>query len=210
LVAPKTAPPESDPASGLGVSIPPAKTPDWLSFAWLFAIFMRFFERLAKIRRHHLFAFHSCRPLTITLRKTSVPSRENRMAERAALALIAHDQKKDEMVAFARDHAERLANFQLYATGTTGQRIIDAVPGLALKRLKSGPVGGDQQVGALIAEGVVVALFFFIDALSPLPHDVDVKALTRLAVVYDIPMALNRRTAEILIRHRTFIETGRG
>ena len=70
---------------------------------------------------------------------------------------------------------------------------------LAVTRLKSGPVGGDQQVGALIAEGVVAALFFFIDAMTPLPHDVDVKALTRLAVVYDIPMALNRRTAEILI-----------
>src|SRR6266849_3557628 len=111
------------------------------------------------------------------------------MAERAALALIAHDQKKDEMVAFARDHAARLAKFPLYATGTTGPRIMDAVPGLAVTRLKSGPVGGDQQVGALIAEGVVAALFFFIDkkeassaggatgkgGVSPLPHDVDVK-----------------------------------
>ena len=97
------------------------------------------------------------------------------MAERAALALIAHDQKKDEMVAFARDHAKRLANFRLYATGTTGQRIVEAVPSLAVTRLKSGPVGGDQQVGALIAEGAVAGLFFFIDALSPLPHDVDVR-----------------------------------
>jgi len=128
------------------------------------------------------------------------------MAERAALALIAHDQKKDEMVAFARDHAAHLAKFRLYATGTTGQRIMDAVPGLAVTRLKSGPVGGDQQVGALIAEGVVSALFFFIDALSPLPHDVDVKALTRLAVVYDIPMALNRRTAELLIGQRALLQ----
>jgi methylglyoxal synthase len=126
------------------------------------------------------------------------------MAARVGLALIAHDRKKDEMVAFARDHAAGLARFQLYATGTTGQRIIDAVPGLTITRLKSGPVGGDQQVGALIAEDVVRALFFFIDALSPLPHDVDVKALTRLAVVYDIPMALNRRTADMIIRDRAF------
>jgi methylglyoxal synthase len=73
------------------------------------------------------------------------------MAERAALALIAHDEKKDDMVAFAKDHAERLAAFTLYATGTTGQRIIDAVPRRdAIEEL---PVGGDQQVGALIAEG---------------------------------------------------------
>jgi len=132
------------------------------------------------------------------------------MAERAALALIAHDEKKDDMVAFAKDHAERLAAFTLYATGTTGQRIIDAVPALAVTRLKSGPVGGDQQVGALIAEGIVAALFFFIDAMTPLPHDVDVKALTRLAVVYDIPMALNRRTAEILIAQPALLAPRRG
>lgn len=129
------------------------------------------------------------------------------MAERAALALIAHDQMKDEMVGFARDHAARLAAFALYATGTTGQRILEAVPSLAITRLKSGPKGGDQQVGALIAEGVVAALFFFIDAMTPLPHDVDVKALTRLAVVYDIPLALNRRTAEL--DHRTGAAPGK-
>jgi methylglyoxal synthase len=132
------------------------------------------------------------------------------MAERAGLALIAHDLKKDDMVAFARAHAVRLATFALYATGTTGQRIIDAVPQLAVKRLKSGPVGGDQQVGALIAEGTVAALFFFIDALTPQPHDVDVKALTRRAVVYDIPMALNRRTAELLIAQPALLAPQRG
>jgi methylglyoxal synthase len=119
----------------------------------------------------------------------------------SALALVAHDQKKDEMVAFVRDHQDVFSRFALYATGTTGARIAEACPGLTVTRLKSGPVGGDQQIGALIAEGRVSALFFFIDALSPLPHDVDVKALTRLAVVYDIPMALNRRTAEVLIAH---------
>ena len=119
----------------------------------------------------------------------------------SAIALVAHDQKKDEMVRFARDHRATLARFALFATGTTGGRIMEACPDLAVTRLKSGPVGGDQQIGALIAEGRVSALFFFIDALSPLPHDVDVKALTRLAVVYDIPMALNRRTADILIAH---------
>jgi methylglyoxal synthase len=116
-----------------------------------------------------------------------------------AIALVAHDQKKDEMVAFVRKHQRDLSAFALYATGTTGGRISEACPDLAITRLKSGPVGGDQQVGALIAEGRISALFFFIDPLSPMPHDVDVKALTRLAVVYDIPMALNRRTADALI-----------
>jgi methylglyoxal synthase len=121
------------------------------------------------------------------------------MAAEAAIALVAHDKMKDEMVAFARDHADTLGAFALYATGTTGQRIADACPELEVTRLKSGPVGGDQQIGSLIADGRIGALIFFIDPLSPMPHDVDVKALTRLAVHYDIPMALNRRTAEILI-----------
>jgi methylglyoxal synthase len=121
------------------------------------------------------------------------------MRREGAIALVAHDQMKDTMVAFARDHQAALGEFALYATGTTGARIMEACPGLSVTRLKSGPIGGDQQIGALIADGRISALFFFIDALSPLPHDVDVKALTRLAVHYDIAMALNRRTADILI-----------
>jgi methylglyoxal synthase len=121
------------------------------------------------------------------------------MAAKPALALVAHDQMKDAMVAFARAHEHALAGCTLYATGTTGARVMEACPRLSVTRLKSGPIGGDQQIGALIADGRISALIFFIDALSPLPHDVDVKALTRLAVHFDIPMALNRRTAEILI-----------
>lgn len=116
-----------------------------------------------------------------------------------AIALIAHDAKKAEMVGFAETHAERLGGFDLVATGTTGSRILEACPDLSVTRLKSGPLGGDQQIGAMIAEGRLNALIFFVDPLSPMPHDVDVKALTRVALVYDIPMALNRRTAEILI-----------
>ncbi len=118
------------------------------------------------------------------------------------LALIAHDEKKDDMVAFAGRHADYLRSCDLVATGTTGQRILDACPGLSLRRLKSGPLGGDQQIGALIAAGKVDALIFFVDPLTPMPHDVDVKALMRLAIVYDIPMALNRATAEMLLRER--------
>lgn len=115
------------------------------------------------------------------------------------LALIAHDLKKDELVAFAAKHAGFLAGCELVATGTTGARVMEACPRLAVRRLKSGPLGGDQQIGALIAEGAIDAMIFFVDPLTPLPHDVDVKALMRLAIVYDIAMALNPATAEMLV-----------
>ena len=115
------------------------------------------------------------------------------------LALVAHDAKKDAMVEFARRHQDKLAVFELVSTGTTGGRILEACPDLKVTRLKSGPLGGDQQIGAMIAEGRIDGLIFFIDPLTPMPHDVDVKALTRLAVLYDIPLALNARTAELLI-----------
>jgi methylglyoxal synthase len=116
------------------------------------------------------------------------------------LALIAHDEKKADMVAFADRHADFLRRCDIVATGTTGQRIVDACPGIEVRRMKSGPLGGDQLIGALIAEGKIDALIFFVDPLTPLPHDVDVKALMRLAIVYDIPMALNRATAETLLK----------
>jgi methylglyoxal synthase len=121
------------------------------------------------------------------------------LAERLTIALIAHDQKKDEMADFALKHQNVLARYDIVATGTTGGRILDVCPGLAVRRMKSGPLGGDKQIGAMIAEGQVSMLLFFTDPLTPMPHDVDVKALTRLATVYDIPMALNRATAELLI-----------
>jgi methylglyoxal synthase len=121
------------------------------------------------------------------------------VAERLRLALIAHDQKKDDLVSFARSHVDFLAGCDLVATGTTGGRIVEACPALTVTRMKSGPLGGDQQIGALIAEGRIDVLVFFVDPLTPLPHDVDVKALMRLATVYDIPMALNRATAEIVL-----------
>ncbi|WP_310618670.1 methylglyoxal synthase [Flexibacterium corallicola] len=122
------------------------------------------------------------------------------MTKKRALALIAHDAKKEEMVSFAVNHQEKLADYDLFATGTTGNRIQEACPHLSITRMKSGPLGGDQQIGAMIAEGTLDGLFFFVDPLSPMPHDVDVKALMRLALVYDIPMALNRSTAGIVLR----------
>ncbi|PZU83581.1 MAG: methylglyoxal synthase [Shinella sp.] len=115
------------------------------------------------------------------------------------IALIAHDQKKDDMAEFARQHEAELSRRRIVATGTTGGRIKEACPSLDVTRLKSGPLGGDQQIGAMIATGEVDMLIFFVDPLTSMPHDVDVKALMRLATVYDIPMALNRATAEILL-----------
>jgi methylglyoxal synthase len=122
------------------------------------------------------------------------------MPDPLRLALIAHDEKKADLVAFADRHAGFLRGCDIVATGTTGQRIVEACPGIEVRRMKSGPLGGDQQIGALIAEGKIDALIFFVDPLTPLPHDVDVKALMRLAIVYDIPMALNRATAETLLK----------
>ncbi|MDK1492397.1 methylglyoxal synthase [Sinorhizobium sp. 7-81] len=124
------------------------------------------------------------------------------MAGRKCLALIAHDQKKDDLAAFAKANEAVLSKWKIVATGTTGGRVLDACPGLDITRLKSGPLGGDQQIGAMIAIGDVDFLIFFVDPLTAMPHDVDVKALMRLAIVYNIPMALNRATAEELIAFR--------
>lgn len=118
---------------------------------------------------------------------------------RPCIALIAHDLKKDDLVAFAALHNAELSGFDIVATGTTGGLVAEACPELDVRRMKSGPLGGDQQIGALIAEGLVDGLIFFVDPLTAMPHDVDVKALSRLAILYDIPFAQNRATADILI-----------
>jgi methylglyoxal synthase len=117
---------------------------------------------------------------------------------RLAVALVAHDDKKDDIAAWAVRHRATLAGFDLWATGTTGARVADAT-GLPVTRLKSGPHGGDAQLGAMIAEGRLDALFFFTDPLSAMPHDVDVKSLLRLAVLYDIPTAMSPRTADMVL-----------
>ena len=114
------------------------------------------------------------------------------------IALIAHDNLKDDMIEWSKTHYVKLCTFELFATGTTGKRIED-VTGLAITKYKSGPLGGDQQIGAGIAEGRINAVVFFWDPLAPHPHDVDVKALLRIAAVYNIPMACNKATADLII-----------
>lgn len=128
------------------------------------------------------------------------------MAQKMTIALVAHDARKPDLVSWVRDHESDLAPHHLVATGTTGGLIQAACPNLSVRRMNSGPLGGDQQMGAMIAEGRLDMLFFFTDPMTPLPHDVDVKALTRLSVLYDIPMACNRATAEFLIASPLFVK----
>ena len=120
-------------------------------------------------------------------------------AETLRFALVAHDAQKDEIVAWVGQQKALLAGVRIVSTGTTGSRIKDAYPDMHVTCLKSGPLGGDQQIGAMICEGKLDALIFFVDPLSPMPHDVDVKALTRLATVYDLPMACSRSTADLIV-----------
>lgn len=116
----------------------------------------------------------------------------------AKIALVAHDAKKDLIVEWATRHRKALSQHYIYATGTTGGRLqVDA--GLTVERLLSGPLGGDAQLGAMIAEERLDALIFFIDPLSALPHDVDVKSLLRLAILYDTPLAINRSSANAVL-----------
>ena len=114
------------------------------------------------------------------------------------IVLIAHDNRKPEMLEWARYNRGTLSKHELHATGTTGGLIADQL-GLDVHRFLSGPLGGDQQVGAAIAEGRIDLVIFFWDPLEPHPHDVDVKALLRIAVVYNVPIACNRATADFVL-----------
>lgn len=116
------------------------------------------------------------------------------------IALIAHDKKKSDMIQFAIAYRDLLADHTLYATGTTGLRVKEAT-GLPIHRFQSGPLGGDQQIGAMIADNAMDLVLFFRDPLTAQPHEPDVSALIRLCDVYAIPLATNMGTAEILVRN---------
>lgn len=122
------------------------------------------------------------------------------------IALVAHDNRKKDLIEWVEWNAEILLKHSLVCTGTTGRLIEEALQEYSdkplknqIRKLKSGPLGGDQQLGALITEGEIDAMIFFWDPMQPQPHDVDVKALLRITVVYNIPIACNRATADFLI-----------
>lgn len=120
------------------------------------------------------------------------------------IGLVAHDRMKPALGEWAALNSGRLAHHRIVATGTTGKMLGEAAPELAVTSLKSGPFGGDQQLGSMIAGGELDALIFFQDVMTAQPHDVDVKALIRLSVLYELPIACNRVSADLMITSPLF------
>ena len=114
------------------------------------------------------------------------------------VAMVAHDNKKAEMIEWVKTHKQTIKSFNLFGTGTTG-RLIEEALGQKVHRFLSGPLGGDQQIGAAISEGKINMLIFFWDPLESLPHDPDIRALLRLAAVWNIPLACTASSADLMI-----------
>lgn len=134
------------------------------------------------------------------------------MSKKKKIALVAHDNRKADLIEWVEYNRDNLLKHKLVCTGTTGRLVEEALINdeiiesheLNIKKLKSGPLGGDQQLGALIADGKIDVMFFFWDPMSSQPHDVDVKALLRICVLYNVPTAMNRSSADYIISSKLF------
>jgi len=139
-----------------------------------------------------------------------MPVTERRLGKRKRIALVAHDHKKADLIDWATYNKEVLARHELFATGTTGKMLEDTLD-RTVKKLLSGPLGGDQQIGSMIATGDIDVMIFFWDPMEAQPHDSDVKALLRLCVAWNIPMACDRSSADFLLTspfmHEEYIST---
>lgn len=122
------------------------------------------------------------------------------------IAMVAHDERKQDMLEWLERHSRAFVGHQIIGTGTTAGLIANTFRELNVHPLKSGPLGGDQQLGAMIAEGKLDVLFFFTDPMTPQPHDVDIKALLRLAVLYNVPTACNKSSADFIINSPLFAQ----
>ncbi|WP_020590829.1 methylglyoxal synthase [Kiloniella laminariae] len=128
-----------------------------------------------------------------------MPSNQDSGSKRT-IAMVAHDKMKPVLLEWAMENQDLLRNFRIVATGTTGRVLSENLKGVDIECFKSGPLGGDLQIGAMISTGDLEALFFLVDPMTPQPHDVDVKALIRISTLYETPVACNRTTADFVLR----------